>query len=312
MRTFAPVSDMSSCTEMTTSRINFHHLHYFWMVARNGSVTGTAKQMRVAPSAVSTQIRQLEEQLGEPLFAREARRLALTEAGRVALTYADRIFAMGGELAATFERGRGTNAVLRIGAVATLSRNFQESFLKPLLAEPDVQLRLESGSLDDLLPKLASHGLDLVLSNRIPGAVAHESWRVRRIARQGVSLVGRKRRRSFRFPQDLSTASLVIPGSPSEIRSAFDALCEQLDVQPRVLAEVDDMAMIRLLARDTEAVALVPSIVVRDELRARTLHEYCVVPGLFETFYAITVERRFRHPLLRRILGRDGGEILRG
>lgn len=103
---------------------------------------------------------------------------------------------------------------------------------------------------------------------------------------------------------------MILPGSDSEIRSEFDALCERLGVKVTVLAEVDDMATMRLLARDTAAVALVPSVVVRDELRSGTLCEYCVVPGLLESFYAITVDRRFQHPLIKSLLARDEADIL--
>ena len=114
------------------SRLNYHHLHYFWAVAKQGNLTRAAEQLRVSQSALSTQIRQLEEQLGQPLFTRQGRSLLLTEPGRIALSYADRIFASGNELVATLRDGRGQERqVLRIGAVATLSRNFQKSLVRP-------------------------------------------------------------------------------------------------------------------------------------------------------------------------------------
>lgn len=295
---------------MTFQRLNFHHLHYFWAVAKDGNLTRTAMRLRVAQSALSAQIRQLEDQLGEALFVRERRGLTLTEAGHVALRYAEDIFGAGDELLATLKQGRRREQVLRVGAVATLSRNFQESFIKPLLGQPDVRLQLQSGTFDDLLGRLAKHALDLVLANRTPRRQPGDAWRCRRIARQEVSLVGHARRRAFRFPEDLRTTPMIVPGSDSDIRTEFDALCEQLDVTIQIQAEVDDMATMRLLARDMEAIALVPSVVVRDELSNGTLFEYCVVPSLFETFYAITVERHYQHPLVRTLLARDEADIL--
>lgn len=295
---------------MTESVLNFHHLRYFWAVAKDGNLTRAARRLRVSQSALSTQIKQLEEQLGQALFVREGRGLELTEAGRIALAYAEGIFAAGGELLATLKDGRRREHVLRVGAVATLSRNFQESFIKPLLGEPGVQLRLSSGSLDELLHRLEAHALDLVLSNRPVQRGEGRPWHCRRIAQQRVSLVGRPRPKAFRFPQDIGGVPLLLPGPDSELRAAFDALCEQLAVRVRVLAEVDDMAMMRLLARDTRAVALLPSVVVRDELRGGVLQEYCVVPGLNESFYAITVERQYQHPLLRPLLSRSEDELL--
>lgn len=295
---------------MNVEQINFHHLRYFWAVAKEGNLTRTAARLRVAQSALSSQIQQLEEQLGDALFRRDGRRLVLTEAGKIAFAYAEEIFAAGSQLVSTLEHGRHREQVLRIGAVATLSRNFQESFVKPLLEQPNVRLCLESGVLADLLVRLENHSVDLVLANRPPGRELGGQLRCRRIARQPVSIVGSQRRKGFGFPRSLADVQMILPGRESAIRSEFDALCEQVGVRVRVLAEVDDMATMRLLARDTRALVLVPSVVVRDELREGVLHEHCVVPALFETFYAITAERRFQHPLLETVLARDEHDLL--
>lgn len=294
-------------------RLNYHHLHYFWAVAKEGNLTRAAAGLHVSQSALSAQIRQLEEQLGQDLFLRQGRTLQLTEAGQLALGYAESIFASGSELMALLREGRrAQRQVLRIGAVATLSRNFQENFLAPLLAREDVELVLQSASLADLLARLRVHTLDLVLSNQRVQGSGDAAWRSRRIARQPVSLVGRPLPpgRSFRFPDDLAQWPLVLPGRDSEIRTSFDLLCEQLGVRYRLRAEVDDMALLRLLARDAEGVALVPSVVVQDELRSGRLVEYVVVPGLQEHFYAITVPRRFEQPLLRELLRRREADVL--
>lgn len=296
------------------ARLNYHHLHGFWAVAKEGHLTRAAQRLHVAPSALSTQISQLEEALGQPLFERQARKLKLTEAGRVALGYAEAIFATGTELVSVLREGRrAQRQVLRIGAVATLSRNFQESFLAPLLDRDDVELVLHSGGLADLLARLRVHTLDLVLSNRRVHGGADEPWRCRRIAHQAVSLVGRpSRRRAFRYPDDLASAPLLLPGRDSEIRAGFDLLCEQLGIRYTVKAEVDDMALLRLLARDAGGIALVPSVVVRDELKSGVLVEHAVVPDLFENFYAITVPRHFAPPLLRELLARPEQDVLGG
>lgn len=294
------------------NRLNYHHLHYFWAVAREGNLTRAARRLRVAQSAVSAQVRQLEEALDQQLFVRQGRTLALTEAGRIALTYADTIVSAGNELVATLREGRRQERqVLRIGAVATLSRNFQRGFLAPLVGSAEVELVLHSGSLADLLARLQAHTLDLVLSNRRIQEDAETSWRSRRIARQQVSLVGPPRRgRPFRFPDDLAHTPVVLPSLDSEIRTSFDVLCEQAGLRLMIAAEVDDMAMLRLIARDSHAVALVPAVVVVDELRSGALEEYAVVPGLYEDFYAITVRRQYQHPLLRPLLERAAEQVL--
>ena len=295
------------------ARLNYHHLHYFWAVAKEGNLTRAALRLHVSQSALSTQIRQLEEQLGQALFTRSARALHLTEAGRQALTYAESIFASGNELMALLREGRRQDRqVLRIGAVATLSRNFQENFVSPLLDRDDVELVLQSGSLPELLARLRVHTLDLILSNSRVHTSADDPWRCRRIARQPVSLVGRPRpkRKAFRFPEELAEAPLLLPGRDSDIRAGFDLMCEQLGIRYRLRAEVDDMALLRLLARDSDSVALLPTVVVRDELHSGKLVEYAVVPDLHENFYAISVQRHFEPPVLKSLLRRTAADVL--
>ena len=293
------------------ARLNFHHLHYFWAVAKEGNLTRAASRLNVAQSALSTQIRQLEAQLGQSLFVREGRTLALTEAGRIALTYAETIMTAGNELVATLRDGlRHERQLLRIGAVSTLLRNFQRAFLAPLFDAANVSLVLQSGSQAELLTRLRTHSLDLVLSNRRVQDDAEHNWRCVRVARQQVALVGHRSRRPFRFPEDIANANMVLPSRESDVRSAFDLICEQHQVRPLVVAEVDDMAMLRLLARDLKAVALVPRVVVSDELRTGRLHEYCAVPGLYEEFFAISVRRQYQHPLLRALLVQPSAAVL--
>jgi LysR family transcriptional activator of nhaA len=290
---------------MPFSRLNYRHLYYFWMVAKEGHLTRVAEQMHLSQSALSMQIRQLEEQLGYALFLREGRTLKLTELGHVVLDYADNIFAMGNELIEVVAAGRGHRSQrLRVGAVATLSRNFQENFLRPVMGMEDVKLVLESGTLDELLGRLAVHKLDIVLSNRPVSADEEQAWRCRRIARQPVCLVGRPRAdaKPFRFPADLKGMKLLLPGHSSDIRTEFNMLCEARGIAMDIFAEVDDMAMLRLLARDSGGVALVPAVVVQDELRMGLLQQYCVVPEVFENFYAITTERQFQPKVLEALL----------
>ena len=295
------------------THLNYHHRNYVRMVARTGNLTRAAQQLNVSQSALSTQIRQLEEQLGQALFDRQGRRLVITEAGRIALGYAETIHASGSELLSTFRDGvLQVRQVLRIGAVATLSRNFQESFVEPLLGRGDVTLVLQSGSLPEMLTRLAAHSLDLVLSNQRVHADSLHHGQCRRIARQQVSLVGQPRNAAmpFRFPADLQGLNLILPSPQSELRAAFDLLCEQYKLRITALAEVDDMAMVRVLARASAAPAVVPTVVVRDELRDGTLQEYCRLPNLWENFFAINVKRQYQHPLIEGLFERSDSDLL--
>jgi LysR family transcriptional activator of nhaA len=285
--------------------LNFNHLRYFWAVAHEGSLTRAAAQMNLSQSALSVQIQKLEHQMGHKLFERVGKKLVLTEAGRIALDYADPVFKAGDELMSTL-RGRpaASRQVLRVGALTTLSRNFQLEFLRPLVGRPDVELIVRSGNIRDLLAQLEAHAIDVVLSNSAAPRDARSSLRNHLLNEQPVSLVGRPRpnKRKFKFPDDLLIEPVLLPSLDSDIRVAFDRILELAGIRPTVLAEVDDMAMLRLLAREREGVTLVPPIVVRDELRAGVLVEHCRIPDVTETFYAIVQKRRFPNRLLAELL----------
>lgn len=284
--------------------LNYHHLRYFRAIAREASLTRAAAVLNVAPSALSTQLRALEAQLGQPLFSREGRRLVLTEAGRIALDHAETIIRTGEELLDTLRghRPAGRRA-LRVGAVTNLSRNFQLELLRPLIGRGDVELVVQSGGLEGLLALLEASALDVVLSNQPAPRDALSAWTSRLLDEQPLSLVGRPRSGAFRFPDDLQGLQLLLPGPGSAVRADFDLLLERAGVRPLVVAEVDDMAMLRLLARESRVgVALVPPVVVRDELRSGTLVEHAQVPGLREGFWAVTRGRRFPNPLLAEVL----------
>lgn len=292
------------------TELNFHHLRYFHTVAHEGNLTRAAERLNVSQSAVSTQIRQLEERLGQPLFERRGRSLLLNEAGRIALDHADAIFATGEELLNTLgERPSGRRQVLRVGSQATLSRNFQIGFLRPLLGRDDVEVVIRSGALGDLLQNLEAHRLDVILANISPPRDAATPWISHAIAEQPVSLIGTPERIGGDAPFEvlLAREPLILPTIESSIRTGVDALFDRLQIRPRIAAEVDDMAMIRLLAREGAGLAVVPPIVVTDELESGRLVEVDRFPQLSETFYAVTLSRRFPNPVLRELFANLSG-----
>ena len=285
--------------------LNFNHLHYFWSVAHEGSLTRAAERMNLSQSALSVQIQKLERQIGHTLFDRMGKKLILTEAGKIALDYADTVFKAGDELISTL-RGRplASRQILRVGALTTLSRNFQLKFLRPLVGRADVELIVRSGTFRDLIAQLETHAIDVVLANSAAPRDNRSLLRNHLLNEQPVSLVGRPPRRKprFRFPNDLRTEPILLPSLDSDIRVAFDRILELAGIRPNILAEVDDMAMLRLLARERDGVTLVPPIVVRDELKTGILIEHCRIPEVTEKFYAIVQKRRFPNQLLAKIL----------
>ena len=285
--------------------LNYNHLRYFWAVAHEGNLTRTAERLNVSQSALSTQIHKLEDQLGHKLFERRGKQLVLSEAGRIALDHADSIFATGEELLGTLkESGGRARQVLRIGALATLSRNFQISFLRPILGRADVEVVLRSGGLADLFQALEALRLDMVLVNQAPARDSVTPWVSHAIAEQRVSLVGTPERvgNGGALRDLLEQQPIVLPSLDTGVRTGFDALADRLEVRPQIAAEVDDMAMMRLMAREDIGLAVVPPIVVRDELASGRLVEATELPGISETFYAVTLARRFPNPLVRELL----------
>ncbi|MFP1632495.1 LysR family transcriptional regulator [Zhengella sp. ZM62] len=286
------------------SIINLHHLRLFRAVARDGTLTGAARALNISQSAVSTQIKALEASLGHDLFERAGRNLVLTEAGRIALDHAEEIFRAAEDLAATLKAAGTRRQVLRIGALATLSRNFQIAFLEPVLGRADVEVVLRSGAQPDLLRALEAMAVDVVLTNLVPARDSVSPYLVHKLSEQPVSLIAVPdpdlADRTVR--QLLEARSLILPTPESALRASFDALVARLGVVPRLAAEADDMAMLRLLARTGAGLAVIPPIVVRDELSAGTLVEYARLDGITENFCAVTLQRRFANPLVAEAL----------
>lgn len=286
------------------AEMNYNHLRYFWAVAHDGNLTRTAGRLNLSQSALSVQIRKLEDRLGHPLFERRGRQLHLTEAGRITLDYADTIFEAGKDLLGTLSQQGRPRQVLRVGALATLSRNFQLEFLRPLLAQPDIELVLRSGTLVELLQGLDTLSLDVVLTNRAPAHDAMSRFTTRPISDQPVSLVGTPQRLSNTqsLAELLAYHPVILPTEESPMRAGFDQLCMRMDVTPTIAAEVDDMAMMRLLAREDIGLAVLPPIVVKIELDSGMLVEAHHDLGLIESFQAVTIDRKFPNPLLSTLL----------
>lgn len=282
--------------------LNYHHLRYFHAVAREGHLTRTAERLNLSQSALSAQIKALEDQLGHALFDRVGRQLVLTEVGQIALDYADRIFGTGAELMATLNRKGRARAPLRVGALSTLSRNFQLQFLRPVLARGDIDVVLRSGNAARLLAELKSLALDVVLTTEPPGSPSGDGFVAHRIAEQAVGLHGVPARMAHGDLRRLLANEPVIVPTESSIRTGFDALVARLGVAPRIVADVDDMAMVRLLAREGAGLALAPAVVLADEIRSGLIETAPFVLDIVETFYAITVTRNFPHPELEVLL----------
>lgn len=219
--------------------LNYHHLRYFRFIAREKNLTKAAAKLRVSAPALSIQLKQLEESLGHSLFERGRNGLELTEAGRIALGYAEEIARTGEELMDVMQhRPHGGRQILRVGAVSTLSRNFQIEFLRPALHRPDVEVIIRSGTQRDLLVALHAHEVDLVLSNQPARGDAGRPWHSHLLAEQPVSLVGVPawKAKRLRFPASFRDVPVILPSLESNTRAAFDRLTAAAGAHPRLLA----------------------------------------------------------------------------
>lgn len=281
--------------------LNYHHLRYFQKVALDGNLTRAAERLNVSQSALSIQIKQLEERLGHALFDRTGKRMILTEAGRIALDHANKIFAAGDDLLKTLEQRTLSNTPLRIGALSTLSRNFQIRFLEPLLAENSSRIVLRSGDLETLYRELSLLTIDVVLTTEPPALHADPGLKAHLIERQPVGLIGKPAYVAKKNLRNmLETVPLIVP-TDNPIRAGLARLATRLGVTPNVVAEVDDMAMVRLLARAGAGVALAPTVVLADEIKSKIVVRAPHDLGIMEEFYAVTTERLFPHPMLERL-----------
>ena len=282
--------------------LNYHHLRYFREVAKEGHLGRAAARLNVSQSALSMQIKALEDRLGHQFFDRVGRRLILTEAGRIALDHADRIFGAGEELLATLRQSGTDIPPLRIGSLSTLSRNFQLQFLQPLLRSDDCSITLKSGNTNTLMAELEAMALDVVLTTEIPPGGSDVHFAAQLIAEQPVGLHGRPDLLHHTSLEALlQNAPLILP-TESVIRASFEDLIARLGIRPRIAANVDDMAMVRLLAREGAGLAVAPAVVLADEIASGTLQTAPFDLQIKEPFYAVTLPRKFPHPALATLL----------
>ena len=282
--------------------LNYHHLRYFRAVAHEGNLTRAADRLNLSQSALSIQIKALEARLGHALFDRVGRQLRLTEVGRIALDHADRIFGTGEDLMAILNRSADATPPLRVGALSTLSRNFQIQFLRPALTHAELDIILTSGASAQLLKALSELALDVVLTTDAPPSAAGSDFIAHRLAAHPARLHGVPDRMKHPNLASLLANEPVIVPTESAIRTGFNRLTARLGVQPRIIADVDDMAMVRLLAREGVGLALAPDIVLADEIATGQLVTAPFDTGITDTFYAVTTQRSFPHPLLRHVL----------
>ncbi|MEZ6061772.1 MAG: transcriptional activator NhaR [Planctomycetaceae bacterium] len=286
---------------MTEDWLNYHHLLYFWTVAREGSVTKAADKLHLAQPTISGQLRKLEKSLGEKLYDRVGRDIVLTEMGHVVYRYADDIFSLGQELVATVKgRPEGRPVRFVVGVPEVLPKLIAFRLLEPALhLEPPVQLVCREGPMEQLLRQLAAHELDVVFSDFPASSMVRVKAFNHALGKCGIGLFGVPRlcRRFERTPPDsLNEAPFLLPSESTSIRRSVDMWIQESGFQPSIIGEMDDTALLKVFAQ--AGVGFVPApLAIRSEIENQYgLRLLLEIPGAVEHFYAITIDRRIRHP----------------
>jgi LysR family transcriptional activator of nhaA len=283
--------------------LNYHHLYYFWAVARTGSVSLAAQQLSVSQPAISTQLKQLEAAIGEKLLERSGRGLVLTEAGQLAYRYAEDIFSTGREMLEAL-RGRSTTrpARLHVGIADVLPKLIAHRLLEPALRlAPAVQVVCREDKTERLLTELGNHGLDLVLADAPVSGPSRVRAYNHTLGESGVTFFAAPKLAKLLkrgFPASLGDAPLLMPGEGTVLRRSLDQWLEQRALRPRIVAEFDDSALMKVFAQHGEGACVAPSVIEAEVQAAFGIVPIGRAPEIVERFYAITVERRIRHPAL--------------
>lgn len=297
--------------------LNYHHLLYFWTVASEGTISRACEKLHLGQPAVSKQLRQLENSLGVKLFQKSGRSLELTETGRMVYRYADEIFSLGSELLDTIQ-GQPTGKAMRfvVGIVDVVPKLVAKKLLEPALRLHDsVRLTCYEDSLERLLSELALHNVDLVLSDTpVTGAMKVRAFN-HLLGESTIAVFGTKElARTYRrgFPTSLDGAPFLLQGRASAVRRSLETWFDACDLHPLVRAEFDDSALLKVFGQAGEGLFAAP-FAIKDEIcRQHELELIGEIPSIRERFYAISAERRLKHPAVLAISASASSNVFSG
>ena len=281
--------------------LNYHHLRYFWTVAKEGSLRKAAEKLHVSPPSISAQLRELEEALGEKLFRRSGRSKVLTDAGQVACRYAEEIYTLGRELVNAVKQ-RPTAQALRlyVGVSDPFPKLVTNDILKPVFAmSQPVHVICREGKLEDLLGQLAVHRLDIVLADEPASSSTNVRTFNHPLGGSSTSFCASARIASVLrrgFPKSLHGTPALLPSDNTSLRRAVEAWFRNLGVQPRVVAEFEDLALMKVMAAEGRGFIALPSVVAEEAVRRFGFRIIGVTDQCRVRFHAITAERRMAHP----------------
>ena len=281
--------------------LNYHHLRYFWVVAKEGSLKKAAEKLHVSQPSMSEQIKELEEALGEALFRRSGRSNVLTDAGQIAFRYAEEIFSRGAELANAIRQRPGVQSLrLHVGVADAVPKLVTNEILKPVLAMPQtVHVICREGKIEDLLAQLGAHQLDIVLADEPPSSSVKLRVFSQLLGESGITFCAAgKLAESLRrgFPASLHNAPALLPAENTAMRRSLDKWFRDKQIHPRVIAEFEDGALMKVMGAEGKGFIPVPTVVLHEALTRYRFKVIGASENCRDQFYAITAERRITHP----------------
>ncbi len=287
--------------------INYKHLRYFWVVAREGGVARASERLHLTPQTISGQLSLLEKHLGVDLFSRVGRNLELTDSGRLVLSYADEIFSLGGELEEVLNQLPDDRPQLfRVGVVDVVPKSIAHRVLQTALQMPEpVRMVCREASLDMLLAELAVHRLDLVLADRtIPPTISMRGFS-HKLGECAVSFFATEKlikKLTGDFPRCLDGAPILLPSSGTQLRSGIDKWLDKHRIHPRMVAEFDDSALMKVFGQQGVGVFIAPAAIEAEVALQYQVSAIGRVDEVQERFYAISVERKVTHPVVSAVV----------
>lgn len=286
--------------------LNYHHLLYFYTVAREGTIARASELLLLSPSTISVQIKTLEEALDTPLFERVGRNLVMTPEGQVAYSYAEEIFGLGQELLDTFrERPVGRPQRLTVGIADVVWKDIAYQLVQPATRlDHAVRLRCVEGTFDELLAALAVHHVDVVIADAPIGPAVNVKAYNHQLGECGVALFGRSdlvERYGEGFPESLDGAPILLPTEKTALRRSMMQWFQTQGVRPRVVAEFDDSALMMSFGANGDGLFPAPVVVAEDIELRYPVERLATLQGVEQRFFAISVERRIKHPAVQAI-----------
>ncbi len=296
--------------------LNYSHLQYFWCVAREGSIVKAADVLNLTPQTISGQVKLLEDSVGQALFDRVGRRLVLSEMGHVVMEYADEIFSIGAELSQVVQGQKSASrAVLGVGMVSSMPKLIAERIIAPCLLDPEpIRIRCHEASLEQLLGELAVHQIDIVLSDQpMPAGLSLRAFN-HHLGESGLAFFSQRRvARQYRgkFPVSLNDAPMLLPSLHSALRRRLDDWFDSHKISPRIVGEFDDSALLKAFGEAGAGLFAAPSVIEKEICKMYGMSVIGRTDSVTEHFYAISPERRIKHPSVARITEMARSDLFR-